>query len=270
MTAPLPTRAPRPRRLLVVRPLVMRALDAVGAPYDLPLPVDWSDAAREVASGGPADVVLAEPVSADGAPDPRLRELTRRHPSATVVAVLPPDASAAAVETLLSWGVSEVVHPGEATPRALRARLLDAHARPFRRLLERTFSPWVAAEANALLLAAARVAVDGGGAEELAASAGIAARTLTVRCERAGLPPPRRLQAWTRLLLAATLLDEPGRTAAEAARAAGFGLDRSLRRAAQALVGEEVRTLRAEGAFASTARALLAELREMRGRAPLR
>ncbi len=45
-----------------------------------------------------------------------------------------------------------------------------------------------------------------------AAALGMARRTLTKRLQRLEAPPPRRLFTWTRLLLAASMLSEPGRS----------------------------------------------------------
>ena len=56
-------------------------------------------------------------------------------------------------------------------------------------------------------------------------------RTVLRWAERAGLPAPRRMLAWMRILLAAVLLDDPGRTVLSVAHACGYSSDSSLRRA---------------------------------------
>lgn len=57
---------------------------------------------------------------------------------------------------------------------------------------------------------AAETAATGGQAEDLAHVLSVTRRTLLRWSEQAGLPPPRRLMAWMRILLAAAMLDEPG------------------------------------------------------------
>jgi AraC-like DNA-binding protein len=198
---------------------------------------------------------------------PRLHDLLRRFPSLTVMAAFSLESQTMGdVATLLEWGVAEVVDTGpEGTPHALHARLRQAHARPLKRKLERALGNNVGGDARNLLLAAAEVAVEGGGAPELAAVLDVAPRTLTERCLRADLPPPRQVQAWMRILLACMLLDDPGRTVYAAAEACGYSTDRSLRRAVGEFVGSGASELRRGGAFdqaASVLNGVLFKLRE--------
>jgi len=112
---------------------------------------------------------------------------------------------------------------------------------------------------------AAEVAASAGSADDLARIFGVQPPTVTKWCEALRLPPPRRLQLWLRLLLAAQLLEDAGRSIHGAARAAGYATDRSFRRALQEVVGKNPRELRAEGAFDGVLAALNADLREFRG-----
>jgi methylphosphotriester-DNA--protein-cysteine methyltransferase len=213
-------------------------------------------------------VVVVDPYAGPRRGDrfPRVRDLLRSFPSVPVVAALElrPE-MAGDVAMLLEWGVSEVVALGrESTPLALAARLRQAHARPFKRSLERTLSTYVSLEARHILRAAAEVAAEGGLAPELAARLGVIPRTLTVRCARADLPAPRQVQAWMRVLLACLLLDDPGRTVYGAAYASGYQTERSLRRAITAFLGVDSTTLRKAGAFTTAAEAFNAALRDAR------
>jgi hypothetical protein len=67
-----------------------------------------------------------------------------------------------------------------------------------------------------------------------------------------------------RLLLAADLLDDPGRTLESAARAAGYTAAVSLKSAAKNLIGLQTRELRARGAFEHVSLAFSRELFAMR------
>ena len=261
-------RARNIRRVIVLQGLTLRGLGEVGAPYEVEPPIRWSEAHEAMRNAPPSTVVLVDPYAGARPGDgfPRLHELLRRFPSTTVVAAMELRAETVAdVATLLEWGVAEVVDTGpECTGRAIRARLRQAHARPLKRRLERALSGYVGGEARDLLLGAAEVAVEGGGAPELARVLRVAPRTLTERCTRADVPHPRQVQAWMRILLACMLLDDPGRTIYATAYACGYSTDRSLRRAVVAFLGADATTLRRGGAFAQAARAFNGVLRELR------
>ncbi|HEX8904167.1 MAG TPA: helix-turn-helix domain-containing protein, partial [Longimicrobiaceae bacterium] len=236
--------------------------------YMVEPPVAWGDLDDVVRMAPPSAVVLLDPYAGRRAGEnfPRLHDLLRRYPSLTVVAAFPLTAEAMGdVGTLMEWGVSDVIDTGpESTPRGIHARLRQAHARPLKRRLEKGLSAYVGADARNLLMGAAEVAVEGGGAPELARALAVAPRTLTERCARADLPPPRQVQAWMRILLACMLLDDPGRTVYAAAWACGYSTDRSLRRAVSAFVGADATTLRRGGAFIQAVRAFNDVLREVR------
>ncbi|HEX8274019.1 MAG TPA: helix-turn-helix domain-containing protein [Longimicrobiaceae bacterium] len=224
----------------------------------------WDDVLRAVPAAPASAVFVVDPFDGPGgAPAPGLRTLLAAHPSTTVVAVLDvgPD-SGGAVRNLLGWGVADVVALGvEDTPGAVRERLLGAHARRLKGKAETALAPHLSAGGHALLLAAVEAAADGGGAGELARVLRASPRTVAAWCRRERLPNPRRLLAWARLLLAAALLDEGGRTVAQVARACGYTTDGALRRALRTFPGRGAAALRREGAFAAAALALAAELR---------
>lgn len=247
---------------------MLKGLEGVGPPWTVVPPVPWSEVHEVVRDAPPSAVVLLDPYAGARPGDafPLLHELLRRFPSTTVVAALEPSAAGVAdASTLLEWGVAELVDLGpETTARAIQARLRQAHARPLKRRLERALWEHAAAEARDLLLGAAEVAVEGGGAPELARVLRVAPRTLTEKCTRADVPPPRQVQAWMRILLACMLLDDPGRTVCGTAYACGYSTDRSLRRAVASFLGADATTLRRGGAFARAAGAFNAVLRALR------
>jgi len=248
--------------------LLLRGLDRVGLPWTVEPPVPWSEMHAVVREAPPSAVVLLDPYAgaAPGETFPRLHDLLRRFPSTTVVAALEltPERAVDA-STLLEWGVAELVDPGpECTARAIQGRLRQAHARPLKRRLERALWSYASSDARELLMGAAEVAVEGGGAPELARVLRVAPRTLTEKCTRAAVPPPRQVQAWMRILLACMLLDDPGRTIYGTAYACGYATDRSLRRAVFSFLGADATTLRRIGAFARATAAFNRMLREMR------
>ncbi|HEX2205440.1 MAG TPA: helix-turn-helix domain-containing protein [Longimicrobium sp.] len=104
----------------------------------------------------------------------------------------------------------------------------------------------------------------GGGARELAGRLGISEPTVTHWCRRTALPPPRRLQAWLRVLLAAQLLDDSGRSVKSVSLACGYLAEKSLRRVMRRFVGLDTRMLRKRGAFETSILAFNQELRTLR------
>jgi transcriptional regulator GlxA family with amidase domain len=114
--------------------------------------------------------------------------------------------------------------------------------------------------------AACETVVDGGGAAELAGIFGVEARTVSAWCRREGLPPPRRLLAWTRVMLSATLLEEDGRSVVNVARSAGYATDHALRRAMRELIGGDPATVARAKLFDQAAERFNSELRDYRER----
>jgi transcriptional regulator GlxA family with amidase domain len=156
-----------------------------------------------------------------------------------VVAALPlaPKYTAATRE-LLALGVAEIIDADfERTAAALRSRLLAAHAKPLKNLVEPALSRFVSENALTLIRGAIETAVDRGSALDLAGVFGAADRTVTGWCHRERLPPPRRLLAWMRVLLALALLREPRRSVLNAAVSAGYGTEHALRRVLREFLG---------------------------------
>jgi AraC-like DNA-binding protein len=269
LTPPLGTYTPNHRPVLVMEPALHARFRDIPSPYVAVTDVPWDELHEVLVRTPPNTIVVVDPYPGPhhGAGFPRLRELLRRFPSVPVVVAtdLRPEDYADA-RTLLEWGASDLLSPErEGTPARLAERLAQVHGRPLKRSLAATLSRFVGEEARTVLDAAAEVAVEGGLAPELAKRLGVGQRTLAARFARAGLPAPRQLQAWMRILLAALLLDDPGRTVYGAAYAAGYRTDRSLRRAITTSLGVDSTTLRRSGAFATAAEAfgrILWETRE--------
>jgi AraC-like DNA-binding protein len=227
---------------------------------------DWRalrDALRRAPLGA---VAVVDPVGPRGGLVEEVRDLLRVLPSAAVVAALavgPNDGST--IRTLLAWGVADIMDlVREDTPVAMLRRLELVRGRAADRLLQRALPGSVPSRARVLLTTAAHVVVAGGHGPEFARALGVDERTVPRWCARADLPTPRRLLAWLRLLIAADLLDDPGRTLESAARAAGYTAAVSLKSATKNLMGVQPRELRARGAFELVAGAFARELFEMR------
>ena len=259
-------------RLKGERPVLLLESERLGACRALPEPYcvhpvpGWDALVALLPSTDAKTAVVVDPYGAGRKPSPRFWEALERFPSVTFVAALEvapgvvPDA-----RRMLQAGVSDLLDlrlaPG---PERVGLLLRGVYARPLKRRVEAALSRFVSADALFLLRAAAEVAVSGGGALELARVCGVSAETVKEWCAGTGLPSPRRLQLWMRVLLAAQLLEDAGRTVGNAALACGYAGDRSLRRVMNQLIGVDTRSLRREAAFATVARAFNAELRHLR------
>ncbi|HEX2220711.1 MAG TPA: helix-turn-helix domain-containing protein [Gemmatimonadales bacterium] len=236
----------------------------------------WSvagwDALRDaVRDAPPAAIVVLDPyMEMPGRRElsPKLRNLLWEFPSVTVLAAmsLKPDRFQD-FHVLGEWGVTEVLDMDEEnTLEAVEKRLRSAYGSPVQRLLDRSLPPYVSGRARSILASAAEIAAAGGQGRDLARSLHLSERTLLRWCERTDLPPPRRVMAWMRILFAADLLDDPGRTVLSVAHACGYVSDSSLRRAMQDFLGIPPTALREQGAFATASRMMVSELFELRRR----
>ena len=264
-------KVPRPLLLLHGDTLLRERLRSVAASQRLDLRVlpGW-DALLDEVRGAPASaLVVVDPYFATdeaGQPSIELASLLNRFPSLTVTAAL--EVSGARLNDVLrlgSWGVVQLIDLDEETTSiALGHRLMAARGRPLRGLVERALPTYTSAQARAILSAASTIVAEGGQGKDLARALLITPRTLSRWCRKAGLPPPKRLLAWMRILLAAEFLDDPGRPVSAVALACGYAADSSLRLALRRFTGHTPTELREMGAFDTAARAFLQALDEAR------
>lgn len=210
-----------------------------------------ADALRTMPASAVAIVDPLEGVAGRKSLAPELVSLFRMFPSATILPALEVRSGCFdLVKQLALLGASEVICLDEDhTPIALRGLLDNANGAPLRNLIARHLPPTTSGPAQSIIQAAASVAIAGGDSATLAREFYITTRTLLRWCRRAGLPAPRRLLLWMRILIAAELLDDPGRAILDVALSCGYASDGSLRNAIQALLGTTPSHLRARGAF---------------------
>lgn len=205
----------------------------------------------------------------DGPDSAEWAGLIREFPAcAFVLAVGGPGSARRRLRAADSAGAHEVLIGGsEATPAAVAVRLRLAEERLVLRLVDRLFWPTERARTLAILTNAILTAAAGGDARSLATRLGVDRRSLSQWCSAARLPPPRRLLAWTRLLLAALLLDNPWRSVGEVAAQCGYAHRVAFTTACRNLAGSTPRDLRARGALTAVRSALRADLKRYRSRA---
>lgn len=165
--------------------------------------------------------------------DSRILTFRREYPSVPVLPALAVDMRTADhVVTLGRWGAASViVLPHDLSAGRLERRFSEAAERSALHAVMNALPERLAPRSRAILEAALLTAAAGGTAGHLSARLLSSLRTLERRAAHAGLPAPRQLLAWMRLLLAMRYLEDPGRTVAGAARAAGYAHDVSLHRA---------------------------------------
>ncbi|HEU0301705.1 MAG TPA: helix-turn-helix domain-containing protein [Longimicrobium sp.] len=218
----------------------------------------------------PAAILVVDPYEGSGRDDarlsPELRTLLWEFPSATVLAALDirPGRSRD-LRTLGEWGVTDIISLAEDdTHEAIYRRLRSVEGRSLQTLLERTLPAMLSGRTRMLMMTAAEVVAVGGKGRDLARRLHLSERTVLRWAERAGLPPPRRLLAWMRILMAASLLDDPGRSVLSVAHACGYSSDSSLRRAMQDFLSTGPSALRRQGALPLASRVFLKELEQTR------
>lgn len=253
------------RTVLLLDSPGLASFTSLTAPFEART-MGWRELIDATSVAPPSTVALVDPFDADDEVrvSPHVQELlsvTRILPVVAMVPLVPK--YSAAVRQLLAMGVAEIADADfEATAGALRPRLLAAHAKPLKNLVEPALSRFVSENALTLVRGAIETAVDRGSALDLAGLFGSADRTVTGWCHREGLPPPRRLLAWMRVLLALALLREPRRSVLNAAVSAGYGTEHALRRVLRELLGSDAQPR--ERSLDQALATLNAELRVLR------
>lgn len=227
----------------------------------------WNALRTAVREESPLAVVMVDPyVEAEGGkPAGALRSFLRDFDYVPVVAAMETRTRFRDLLVLARWGVSEVISlDQEALPEALRQRLEAVEGWGLRGALSRSMPRDMTGPATSILFTAADVATEDGSARALARALNVSRRTMTRWSARVALPPPRRLLAWMRLLLAAELLDDWRRKVYQVAHAVGYASDNNLRTALDAFLGRTPKELRRVGAFATVSGAFWEEVRRLR------
>jgi AraC-like DNA-binding protein len=239
---------------------------AAGKQYQVRHALTWS-ALRAMTREAPPGAVIVDPYAEaePNGPAPALEAFLRDFSYVPVIAALETRTGFRDLLLLARWGLSEVISLDQETlSEAVRQRLRAIEGWGLRSALRRSIPRDLPGPAASILFAAAQVAALDGNTISLAATFGVSRRTITRWCERAVLPPPRRLLAWMRLLFAAELLDDWNRKVYQIALATGYSSDNALRTALEAFLARTPKELRGEGAFATVSACFWDELRQFR------
>lgn len=266
-------RIPRPLFILHPSPVLRaRVQQAAGREFSPEIVPGWRSLNEKLTRASLTALAIVDPyLEGNGGLAPALQILSREFPSVALVAALEVNSRRPAdLHTLGLWRVEEIILMEEHDAVAIGRLLRSMWGIPLQSLLERSLPAKLSVRARSILHAAAEVAAEGGQSDDLARALHASMRNLLRWCEREDLPPPRQVLAWMRILLAAEMLEDPGRSVEGIARACGYASDSGLRRAFSDFLGENPRGLRKQGAFATASRAFQTALTGSRGAKPKR
>jgi AraC-like DNA-binding protein len=245
----------------------------LSAMFRLRIVGDWAALRDALKRCAPNSVAVVNPYLASKPGEALSDQLSRmlaNCPSSPVVAAfeVTPD-RIPDLQRLHGWGVADVLDlREELTPSAVVHRFEVIRYHRIRVVLKGALPRSLPTRARALITAAAEVVSDGGQTTDLAARLQLTERTLSRWCSKAGLPQPRRMFVWLRLLLAADMLWEGNRrSVAAVARACGYASDASLRNAFKVVVKTTPAEVKEKGSFTTIAIPFREELAKAREQA---
>jgi AraC-like DNA-binding protein len=255
--------------LLHTSPALAYSAGRLGEWYEVQLVSTWDQLWRRSRSLPSDAMAIVDPYfQQQGRIAGELERYMSDFPSVPVLAALVPDARRLDdVRRLGAMGISGVVSlDEEATRRALLMRVTTARAGTLRRTLKATLPPSFDPRARLVLDRAAELALHAGTVSDLAKELMESERTLLRRCERLGLPKPGEILGWMRILIAAALLNDPGRTVSSVAASCGYYSDTTLRRAVVSRTGMLPGQLRSAGGLRAAIPKFLDTLRREQSR----
>lgn len=199
---------------------------------------------------GLASIVIVDHRDYDGTSTlPAVKHLIENFPSIPVVMyVALSNESSSQVLEYARAGVSQLVFQGVDDLRTpLRAAVNTAMDHASALALVDEFDRLVPANLIPFLRYALEHARRDIGVEEAATAMGIHRKTLVDRLRAASLPSPRTILGWSRLLMAARLLDDPGRTVEQVALKLDFPSGTALRNMFKRYTGLRTSEVRENG-----------------------
>ncbi len=227
----------------------------------------WEDllaaCGREPVSIAVVDVYLGEHVNAGF---DWLRQLKRRYPSVALVAYVAfPPANPRDMFEAGRFGIDGlVVADQDDDPRRMLALIEQADARGVVEMLRRAIVDVKPTVRDATLISVTR-AHERLSPEQLAKILGIRRKALSERLTQSGFPTAQRLIAWGRLIVAARMLEDGGRSADSVALALEYPSGSAFRNTCQRYLRAAPHQIRANGGAQF---AIASFLTEARGPAP--
>lgn len=226
----------------------LRAAGAGGVSHTLHVAHDWAELSL-LAGTVRAGIAFVDPYHGGALARAEIWRLRTRHPALELVAYADFTGRPAGDPfTLAQLGVRAVVPRCAAGEAPLLAACLDCAPgwTPLEELIER-LREVLPAGVHAWLEPLLRSPLEPRTVPEVARRAGCSPRTLRRTLAAAGLPSPEQLLAWRRLLHAARLLEDPGRSVESVARTLELSSGAALRKTLRAMAGLRPRDLAQRG-----------------------
>lgn len=193
--------------------------------------VDSRIALGEAAVAGVDAIVLQPRDPRVGSTAPLVRSLRSDFPSTLIVGYCEPGRSESRdVLSLARAGIDDLVFRGTDDVRGILAMVqLRSEQHRMAKVVLRELSASIPQGVESLFSFLLEHAAEALTVERAAAALGVHRKTLVNRFARAGWPPPGAVISWTRLLAAARLLEDPGRTVEQVALQLEFQSGNALR-----------------------------------------
>ncbi len=228
----------------------------------------WRELKGALDESGVASAVLLDPrhglpPSQEDAAHPEVLQMLSAFPTTAFLALLPVSREMLPqVAALGRLGVGVVALGHNDTPEGIARALNHALVRKFREALVDLGIDALPGHGPAILGAAGTTTVEKGDVGRMAEILQVSVPTLVRWCRAARLPPPGKLLAWGRVLMAANLLDNSGRSISGVADAVGYAADSGLRRVFAQFLEASPSELRRTGAFERAKSRFLVSLAE--------
>lgn len=212
---------------------------------------------------GLANLVVVDHRDYDGSPTlPSVRRLRDEYPSVPIVMYLPMSAViSGALMEYAKAGVSQLVFQGVDDLKAsLRSALDAAFDQASAVALGADLEPLIPSTIVPFLRYCLEHARRNITVEEVAVAMGVHRKTLVDRLKAARLPSPRAMIGWCRLLVAARMLDDPGRTVEQVALKLDFPSGPALRNMFKRYTGLRTTEVRQNGGMRCLVHAFKREL----------
>lgn len=196
-------------------------------------------------------ILLAEPFDRARTPSaPLVARLHAIRPEIALIAYLT-RGNASDFLSLARAGAHDVVFRGEDSTQSVRDALSRAGAEVAGDSVLRALEDVLPPEALSLVAYCLEYAHAKTSTDDVARHLGVHRKTLVHRCRLAGLPAPGALLVWVRLMVAASMLEAPGRRVEDVSDALSLRSPSVLRNAFKRYTGRRATELREAGGLAA-------------------
>jgi AraC-like DNA-binding protein len=180
---------------------------------------------------------------------PAIAAIRQRFPTVSVLAYCALPAGPSMVDVVRAGATGLVLRGIDDAPRTIRVALESARRKSTAERIHDEVSLHLPVAAHPLLRYAISRAGDDPSVDDAAAALGVDRKTLFNWLRQCGDVRPREFINWIRLAIVAGMLEDPGRSAEQAALEAGFTSGTAFRNMLQRYTGLRTSEIRGEGAL---------------------